>query len=250
MSEVWSNAFVHPTEDLLEEYCFNRVMEPRLAALEEHLLVCEACQAEVAGLGEYIGLFKSATRELSPGVLKPDRPKQSLHSFVHRLLPAAPPEARTGSWMNFPRIPHLPLYIPRLAGMVSAIALVVLLAFGVRREFTASTDQPVRVELAAMRGGPATSMQSVPFSSRGQLAKAFARKPLDLVIDRIRLTGTQGHLVKLVDSEGNEVWSGPASVQGNWLSAQIKKGLSRGIYWARLYSDRGQLISEYGLEID
>ena len=61
--EVTSMDFVHPTEELLEEYCFERVQEPVLSVLEEHLLVCEICRAEVLGLDQYRWQLRAALGE-------------------------------------------------------------------------------------------------------------------------------------------------------------------------------------------
>jgi hypothetical protein len=108
--------------------------------------------------------------------------------------------------------------------------------------------------LFALRGGPPAQdgqgTGHVNLSRRGQLAKASSSTPLELVIDRQRLSGSQGYVLRVVDAEGRETWSGPATATGNFLSAHIGRTFRRGVYWARLYSDRSDLISEYGLEID
>jgi hypothetical protein len=66
--DVFSATLAHPSEDLLEEYCFQRVCEPEQSVLEEHLLVCEVCQEAVTRLGEYISLVKTALAAApSPG---------------------------------------------------------------------------------------------------------------------------------------------------------------------------------------
>lgn len=70
---------VHPTEELLEEYCFRRVSEPALTVLEEHLLICGVCQDVVSRLDEYIALMKAATRN-GLGLL----PHQQIHRRLRR----------------------------------------------------------------------------------------------------------------------------------------------------------------------
>ncbi len=52
---------VHPTEDLLEEYSFGRVLEPALAPLEEHLLDCTLCQDRLLAVDEFTALMKAGT---------------------------------------------------------------------------------------------------------------------------------------------------------------------------------------------
>jgi hypothetical protein len=44
----------HPSDELLEEYFFHRLEEPRLAEVEEHLLICEACRNAVRELDAFI----------------------------------------------------------------------------------------------------------------------------------------------------------------------------------------------------
>ncbi len=38
---------MHPAEEVLDAYALNRLTESELGAVEEHLLVCEYCRAEV-----------------------------------------------------------------------------------------------------------------------------------------------------------------------------------------------------------
>jgi hypothetical protein len=61
----------HPTEVTWEEYAFGRLSEKRIAALEEHLLACELCQASLEELTKYIELMKAA-------LMKPELAKASL----------------------------------------------------------------------------------------------------------------------------------------------------------------------------
>jgi hypothetical protein len=51
----------HPDESVLEEYVFGRLGDPKVAILEEHVLICPRCQAALAQLDEYIRLMKFAT---------------------------------------------------------------------------------------------------------------------------------------------------------------------------------------------
>src|SRR5579864_5829743 len=50
----------HPTTDLLEEYAFARLSGHETEALEEHLLVCPTCQAELCRVDEFILMMKQA----------------------------------------------------------------------------------------------------------------------------------------------------------------------------------------------
>lgn len=51
----------HPSDDIWEDYAFGRLIAERLASAEEHLLVCQRCQATLAETDEFILLMKSAT---------------------------------------------------------------------------------------------------------------------------------------------------------------------------------------------
>ena len=50
----------HLTEDVLEEYAFGRLSEPETAAVEEHYLGCEACQAALEQVEGQIHIIRSA----------------------------------------------------------------------------------------------------------------------------------------------------------------------------------------------
>jgi len=58
----------HPSEQILEEYAFNRLTEEQTASVEEHLLLCEPCQAALAEIDEYRAVMKAATAAIpKPG---------------------------------------------------------------------------------------------------------------------------------------------------------------------------------------
>jgi hypothetical protein len=54
----------HPGEDVLELYCLDRLDEGELAPIEEHLMVCEACQKRVTDLDVFLKAARRAAREL------------------------------------------------------------------------------------------------------------------------------------------------------------------------------------------
>jgi len=55
----------HPSEEMLEEYCFNRFPEESTPALEDHLFMCAPCQARVLEIDEHILLMKVATEQFA-----------------------------------------------------------------------------------------------------------------------------------------------------------------------------------------
>jgi hypothetical protein len=58
----------HPKTATLELYVVNRLTEPRLGRLEEHLLLCAECQGRVAALDAYHAVLKEALRDLKAEV--------------------------------------------------------------------------------------------------------------------------------------------------------------------------------------
>ena len=89
--EAWSVS-VHPAEEILEEYGFGRVLEPALTPLEEHLLVCVACQAKLEDLDECAALMKMAMRNLAASRASPAAPHNLLTtSKITRFRTVLPP---------------------------------------------------------------------------------------------------------------------------------------------------------------
>jgi hypothetical protein len=58
----------HLSEDILEEYAFNRLSDDAVEPLEEHLLICVDCQERLGAVDDYIRLMKSAARKLPAAV--------------------------------------------------------------------------------------------------------------------------------------------------------------------------------------
>ena len=56
----------HPSEDVLEAYALKRLPEPQIPGVEEHLLVCEACQHVLADLDVFIASIKSVSPQGAP----------------------------------------------------------------------------------------------------------------------------------------------------------------------------------------
>ncbi len=271
--------FVHPTEELLEEYCFRRVPEPALSVLEEHLLVCEACQTEVAGLDAYIAQLKSA---LGSGVLADGMPSKTSPSKRGSKVKA---RAVVQPWLD---LPIRPLY-PRLIGMgIVAAGLLLAGIWGWQalpsRQLQMASVSPVVVELRALRGGveadpvsigdkaPAIETMAKGTTAKETTAKETmakettakettakettgrnrgrAGKPLELRVDRTTLGDLGEPRIQLVDASGGEVWSGKLQVEAKYLSAHLHSVLQAGGYWVRLYSGNGELVREFALQLD
>ncbi len=208
----------HPTEELLEEYCFSRVGGPALACLEEHLLVCVDCQGRLEEAEACIALIKNAT---------------SAWERDHDGLKTGPgPRAR------FPRGRGA------FIGAALAAGLACVLLPGGRSSSLVkpngvNPNGPSTVKLMAMRGGEFDGLASAP-----------AGRALDLKLDRNSLPPQGGYRLEMVNQEGRRVWSGVPETDGAALSAHITKSPQPGVYWLRLYSGGGELLREFGMRVE
>jgi hypothetical protein len=114
---------VHPTEDLLEEYSFGRVVEPALAPLEEHLLDCTLCQDRLLAVDEYTAVMRA-------GIAALERERAG----------GAPPR------FAFPRVAVLPVVL------AAAVMALIGVAVGWRMRPSAEAVSDA-VKLVALRGG-------------------------------------------------------------------------------------------------
>ena len=78
----------HFSEDLLEQYAFNRMREPECARLEEHLLVCGSCRLRLSEIDGYIAVMKAAA--VQPYKKPPERSWVRQTGPVRTLLVTSP----------------------------------------------------------------------------------------------------------------------------------------------------------------
>jgi hypothetical protein len=71
----------HVNDDILDQYAIGTLPEERVAGVEEHLLVCQACQSRLDASDEFAMLFRAAS-------VQPDaRPRRGWQAFWnHRAL--------------------------------------------------------------------------------------------------------------------------------------------------------------------
>jgi hypothetical protein len=256
---------IHPDEEVLEEYAFNRLPSSSLAQVEEHILLCPACQEAVLDADEFRALMKSELRTFERRIAraKPtsrsvELPQASLQSPVsvsaeltpshiqepsrrfHASWPWASTE--TGAWWGMSGWK---------AGLALASAAVVIPVIARVLVADRTPQAPVAIELATQRGN--TPDKSAP-----------ANRPLALSLDATTLlptgTGTSGqaeprYQLQLVDSQGTELWSGAALRSGSRISAQLPGRFRAGNYWVRLYRSQPQgggsddLLREFRLQL-
>jgi hypothetical protein len=113
----------HPLEEVFEEYAFHRLSEEQCAEFEEHLLLCEQCQYQLARTDEYILLVKKASARM------------------HRATPAKVSQAVL--WSSITAILG--------AGLVTAALAIGIPHAPMAREASS-------VQLVAWRGGEASAM--------------------------------------------------------------------------------------------
>jgi len=201
---------VHPTEDLLEEYSFGRVLEPALAPLEEHLLDCTLCQDRLLAVDEYTALMKA-------GIAAIEREG-----------------AVAGASPRF-AIPRAPVV---LAGAAMLLLVGVTIGWRLQPAAAVTFTSAMTVPLTALRGGDGDGVARAPFG-----------RPLDLTVERRDLPGADAYRLEVVSSSGQLLWSGAAQVEAQRLSARVTTRLAPGAYWVRLYAG-DQLRREFGLRIE
>jgi anti-sigma factor RsiW len=79
-------------EDLLETHAWGRLSEIDSAPLEEHLLLCAACQDRLAQLDDYLRVARAAAEALaedsSAPAARPVRNLPNIWNIPHPVLPA------------------------------------------------------------------------------------------------------------------------------------------------------------------
>ena len=208
--DTLSSIPVHPTEDLLEEYSFGRVVEPELAPLEEHLLNCTLCQDRLLAVDEYTALMKA-------GIAAIEREREAARAAPRFAIPSAP-------------------VVFAVAAMLVLVGVV--LSWRLQLSSPVASASTMTVKLMALRGGDGDGV-----------ARARFGRPLDLTVDRTDLPASSAYRLEVVNSSGRPLWSGAAQVEPQSLSARVTRRLARGVYWVRLYSDR-QLRREFGLRVE
>ena len=202
---------VHIGEEVLELYALGRLAEPETERLEEHLLLCELCQEELAKVDDFVRAFRIA----APAVEAAS--EQSLSRSARRWLE----RMRDG-------IGAAGYAAPALA--TAALALVVMVP-GAKESAVSSVD------LRSERGDSG-------------IVAVSAGKRLHLTMDMRGLPEGASYRVELADSSGAVEWSGPAALAPKGLTVTTAKAVVAGRHWVRVYatSDGAEaLVREFGV---
>jgi hypothetical protein len=220
----------HPSEDLLEEYAFQRLAEEQVAPLEEHLLACLSCQQALTEIDGYLLLMKRGTAQTA---VSPARePRRSWWPIwtpnrMPNLAPAfATKWAHNWAWTA--------------AGAVACLVAAILLS---QRPVPIA---PVSIALVPLRGSETVT------APRGA--------PLELQLEPGDSSSPADYRIEVVNAAGKRVWNGEAKLkppatgggpangklEAPKLEADVTPGLGKGLYWVRLY-EAEKLRSETGL---
>jgi hypothetical protein len=207
---------VHPTEDLLEEYSFGRVLEPALGELEEHLLDCILCQGRLLAVDEYTALMKAGIAALE-------------HEGEG---------SRPSPNFAFGGTPGIPVFF---AAAVMLVLVGVTIGWRLQPSSAAApapSSMATAVRLTALRGGDGEGVARAPMGH-----------PLELTVDRTDLPAALEYRLEVVNATGRPLWSGTAQIAAQNLSARVTARLEPGAYWVRLYTGN-QLRREFGLRVE
>jgi hypothetical protein len=133
-------------------------------------------------------------------------------------------------WLRLPRL------VPALAGMV---VLVLAAGWWLSRRHVGETF-PFAVSLEATRGAAIE-------------AKAPAGRPLLLRFDLAGLPVSSSYRMEMVDRFGKRVWQATAHAQALKTNSKCFAMVPKtqpGVYLVRVYSPSGELLREYGLEVE
>lgn len=200
----------HPSEEVLEEYAFGRLSEDRAAPIEEHLLVCAACQSVFEDIDQYIHLMKAATR---PDAVPPNRGIRHAWDAIRTMTL----QHRGAAW--------------------AITAMAAFLAAGLSLR-TPPSAAPAEITLASFRGGDSAGPATAP-----------ARTPLDLTINAANPGVARQYRVEIVNAFGEQAWTGIGNAKDGEVSVQVPQGFRAGMYWVRLYGPQSELLSESGLRL-
>ncbi len=207
----------HPSEEDLERYAMGLLAEADVEAFEEHLLICPACQDQLAQTDEFVKAMRAAAQRLR-GRNEPSQSKAPTGGLSALLTPS------------------------RLAWAAAAVALlaVVIWSTGLWRPGRPANVAPVAVLLQTSRGEAETGGVTAP-----------AGRSLLLEADSSGLPAAAQWRIEIVDERGRPVRSSPATLEGERVRLTLREGLGRGRYWVRLYAGGSETpLQEYALRVD
>jgi hypothetical protein len=211
----------HMTQEVLEDYCFERLPPPARDVVKQHLSSCNDCVAMLLDVDEDIYQLRIALE----------------HSQAEVTAPTRMPMAR--AWRNFRETAKKSGLGFATTWAATAFAGVMAVAWIVNSWNSAPPGSAVEVHLVATRGGDTDTLTRAP-----------AKRLLHFDIDTSEIPPSTGYRIEIVNARGKPVWSGPVKPSGQELVAEPTNTLRAGVYWVRLYGDHNDLVREYGLKLE
>lgn len=208
--------FEHPQGEDLERYSIGTLSDPQGEALEEHLLICPACQDQLAEIDAYVRTMRvAASRLRSETQLSRLRTRRGFRGFLSR---------------------------PALAYALVAGCLILVVWVSRSRPSASSPGlPPAAVLLQAVRGPGNASDAAAP-----------GGRPLILRADLSGLRPQALWELEVVDARGARMHRSAAAASEGRLEARIATGLAAGRYWVRLYAPGAGSgpLREYALRVN
>ncbi|MBL8176174.1 MAG: hypothetical protein JNK48_15965 [Bryobacterales bacterium] len=209
------NYLDHLHEDTLEAYVMGKLPENDINSLEDHLLLCEHCQART----REVELDWKARRIALQRVREREGSRLSVFHAVWEGMFGSP--AKKTGWA--------------MACATAAVAMFLLVPSAQENSFSYRN-----VDLSSMRGGKDLSAPVQP------------DERLRLHLDLAELDQLSVYRVVIVNASGDLVWEAEQTNPGdNKLVVAVPKRLVSGTYWVRLLdrSASRRLLREYPLQL-
>ena len=208
------NNIPHPEDDQLEQYALGRLTGTEAATVEEHILLCSACQERLQAEDEYLSVMRAALEDLKT---------ESVHPF---------PGHASGFLRSLPK-----------RAILSSLAFAAVLVLAVSASYWNKSRPPYTLRLESQRGGPASVTATAP-----------AGLPLRLIVDLTGLNQRPARSIEISDAVGRSVWESALRIVNGAASVDVPDPLPAGQYWVRIYDSgngsRGQLLREYNLRLE
>ena len=202
----------HIEEEVLEAYSLGRIADREAAGLEEHLLLCSACQERLEQTDDFVRAFRVAVHGLAP-TTEYKRPSAA---------------GRVWNWLAAGLSP---------APMAAVVAVTAMAVVALAPRPADSQAAPAAIRLQALRGNGVSLSHEYP-----------ANRRLQLELDTKALSG-DAYRVEVSDSQGQRLWQSQASVpvQDGLIRVSVTRTMPSGLCWVRLYDPQsGQLAREFG----